>query len=87
MGVSEGAAAKYKFALVQTSQFKQPTFIADGGCSCYKFSDILIFHLLTDDVVYDHKWLPDDALGLDHIDKTGRAGRAGGNERAIVIKG
>ncbi len=57
------------------------------GIDATNLSDILIFISQTEDVVYDHKWLPDDALGLDHIDKTGRAGRAGGNERAIVIKG
>jgi len=69
MGVPDSNMTKYRFALVQMAQFKQPTYIAD------------------DDVVYDHKWLPEDVLGLDHIDKTGRAGRTGGNERAIVIKG
>ncbi|KAF8343945.1 cysteine proteinase [Cantharellus anzutake] len=69
MGVSDSTIAKYRFALVQTSHFKQPSYIAD------------------EDIVYDHKWLPDDALGLDHVDKSGRAGRTGVNERAIVIKG
>jgi len=69
MGVPDGGMAKYRFALVQNAQFKQPTYIAD------------------EDVIYDHKWSPTDALGLDHIDKTGRAGRAAGGDRSIVIKG
>lgn len=40
----------------------------------------------TDDTIYDHKFLPDDALGLDHFDKSGKA-RTGAGEKAIVIKG
>lgn len=39
-----------------------------------------------DDTIYDHKFLPDDALGLDHFDKSGKA-RTGAGEKAIVIKG
>jgi len=33
------------------------------------------------------KWGPEDLLGLDHIDKTGRAGRTGAPEKAIYIRG
>jgi len=33
------------------------------------------------------KWGPDDCLGLDHLDKSGRGGRLGGLERAIFIRG
>lgn len=69
MGLPDAGIAKYRFALVQMAQYKQPTYIAD------------------EDILYDHKWVPLDALGLDHIDKTGRAGRTAGAERAIVIKG
>lgn len=39
-----------------------------------------------EDTIYDHKFLPDDALGLDHIDKSGKT-RGGTGEKAIVIKG
>lgn len=39
----------------------------------------------SDDTIYDHKFLPDDALGLDHIDKSGKVRTTG--EKAIVIKG
>lgn len=49
--------AKFRFALVQLSQYKQPTYLED------------------DDVLFDHKFLPDDLLGIDHIDKSGRANR------------
>jgi len=38
-----------------------------------------------DDTIYDHKFQPDDALGLDHIDKSGKVRTTG--EKAIVIKG
>ncbi|RHZ60946.1 hypothetical protein Glove_350g9 [Diversispora epigaea] len=43
---------------------------------------------LEDDVILsDIKWGSDDFLGLDHVDKTGRAGRSGGAEKAIFIRG
>ena len=48
------------------------------------------FHLTdvwcSDDTIYDHQFAPEDVLGLDHVDKSGRA-RAGAGERAIVIRG
>jgi ubiquitin carboxyl-terminal hydrolase 7 len=90
MGIPDSTLAKYRFALVQTAHFKQPTYIADGEHSLGQGSPVaheLCRHFYAEDIIYDHKWMPDDALGLDHIDKTGRAGRTGGNERAIVIKG
>ncbi|CAG8517017.1 2181_t:CDS:10 [Diversispora eburnea] len=43
---------------------------------------------LEDDVILSEiKWGNDDYLGLDHVDKTGRAGRSGGAEKAIFIRG
>jgi len=60
--------AKYRFALIQASTFKQPTYIEE------------------EDTIYDHKFAPEDVLGLDHVDKSGRS-RAGAGEKAIVIKG
>ncbi|TFY56142.1 hypothetical protein EVJ58_g7817 [Rhodofomes roseus] len=39
-----------------------------------------------DDTIYEHKFAPEDCLGLDHIDKSGRT-RIGAGEKAIVIKG
>ncbi|KZS99041.1 cysteine proteinase [Sistotremastrum niveocremeum HHB9708] len=38
-----------------------------------------------EDIIYDHKFAPEDVLGLDHVDKSGRA-RAGVQDRGIVIK-
>jgi len=38
-----------------------------------------------DDTIYEHQFAPEDVLGLDHVDKSGRA-RTGG-EKAIVIRG
>jgi len=69
IGVTDKDILKYRFALIQSAMFKQPSYIED------------------DDTIYDHKFLPDDVLGLDHVDKSGRAGRTGGSEKAIVIKG
>lgn len=37
-------------------------------------------------VIYDHRWLPDDTLGLDHVDKSSRASRAGPGNGGIVIR-
>lgn len=31
MGIPDGGMAKYRFALVQMAQFKQPSYIADGA--------------------------------------------------------
>lgn len=39
-----------------------------------------------EDYIYDHKFAPEDCLGLDHVDKSGKT-RGGGGERAIVIRG
>jgi hypothetical protein len=38
-----------------------------------------------DDIIYDHKFAPEDCLGLDHIDKSGKTRTTG--EKAIVIRG
>lgn len=39
-----------------------------------------------DDTIYDHKFAPEDVLGLDHVDKSGKT-RTGSGEKAIVIRG
>jgi ubiquitin carboxyl-terminal hydrolase 7 len=57
LAVPEKDFSKFKFALVQSSTYKQPSYLED------------------DDVIYDHKFLPDDVLGLDHIDRSGKTGR------------
>ena len=86
IGVPDKEFAKYRFALIQASTFKQPSYIEDGKL-------VIPCLLLTtnctsspDDTIYDHQFAPEDVLGLDHVDKTGRA-RAGMAEKAIVIKG
>jgi len=68
IGVSDKEIAKYRFALIQVSTFKQPSYIED------------------DDTIYEHQFAPEDVLGLDHVDKSGKA-RAGVGEKAIVIRG
>lgn len=62
--------SRFRFALVQSSTFKQPAYLEDG------------------DVIYEHKFLPDDVLGLDHVDRSGRAGRIGqaSVDRGIKIR-
>ncbi|PFH50648.1 hypothetical protein AMATHDRAFT_75447 [Amanita thiersii Skay4041] len=67
LGVSDKEIAKFRFALIQASTFKQPSYIED------------------DDTIYEHQFAPEDVLGLDHVDKSGKT-RTGG-ERAIVIRG
>jgi len=68
IGVSDKDLAKYRFALIQVSTFKQPSYIED------------------DDTIYDHQFAPEDVLGLDHVDKSGKT-RSGAAEKAIVIRG
>lgn len=67
LGVPDKEFAKYRFALIQASTFKQPSYIED------------------EDTIYEHQFAPEDVLGLDHFDKSGRT-RTGG-EKAIVIRG
>lgn len=57
LAVPDKDFSKFRFALVQSSTYKQPSYLED------------------DDVIYDHKFLPDDVLGLDHIDRSGKTGR------------
>jgi ubiquitin carboxyl-terminal hydrolase 7 len=64
--------------------FKQPSYIEDGE----RFTllrKILFSDNGTEDTIYDHKFAPEDVLGLDHIDRSGKARTAG--EKAIVIRG
>ena len=85
LGVSDKDLAKYRFALIQVSTFKQPSYIEDGMYYlCDKPSEIPISH--SDDTIYEHQFAPEDVLGLDHVDKSGK-GRSGPSEKAIVIRG
>lgn len=85
LGVSDKDLVKYRFALIQVSTFKQPSYIEDGMCYlCDKTSEILILH--PEDTIYEHQFAPEDVLGLDHVDRSGK-GRSGPSEKAIVIRG
>ncbi|KAK0549532.1 ubiquitin-specific protease ubp15 [Tilletia horrida] len=69
LAVPDKDFAKFRFALVQSSTYKQPSYIED------------------EDVIYDHKFLPEDTIGLDHPDRTGRAGRVGAvQDKGIKIR-
>lgn len=59
LDVPEKEFARFRFTLVQLSQYKQPTYLED------------------DDVLFEHKFAADDVLGIDHVDKSGRANRYG----------
>jgi len=65
--------------------------VSDKEIAKYKFALIQVAgfkqptYLEDEDVVYDHKFAPEDVLGLDHVDKSGRT--RGVAEKAIVIKG
>jgi len=67
IGVSDKDIAKYRFALIQVSTFKQPSYIED------------------DDTIYEHQFAPEDVLGLDHVDKSGKP-RSGTGEKALTIR-
>jgi len=66
--------------------------VSDKDFAKYRFALIQVAtfkqpsYIEDDDTIYDHKFLPDDALGLDHFDKTGKA-RSGASQPQIVIKG
>jgi ubiquitin carboxyl-terminal hydrolase 7 len=88
LGVSDKDFAKYKFSLIQSQVFKQPSNLTDGAC-------VLIIHgpanvpslthrLSSEDELFEHKFHAEDVLGLDHIDKTPR--KVGTGEKSIVIK-
>ena len=87
IGVSDKDFAKYRFALIQVATFKQPSYIEDGACTLYdSIPSTVVYNLLSDDTIYDHKFAPEDVLGLDHVDKSGKT-RTGAGEKAIVIRG
>jgi hypothetical protein len=41
----------------------------------------------SDDCLYDHKFLTDDVLGLDHVDRSGKRPNGAYKNEALVIKG
>ena len=66
--------------------------VSDKDFAKYRFALIQVAtfkqpsYIEDEDTIYDHKWQPDDALGLDHVDKSGKT-RNGAGEKAIVIRG
>jgi ubiquitin carboxyl-terminal hydrolase 7 len=87
IGVSDKDLAKYRFALIQVSTFKQPSYIEDGVSHVLPIQDAgLKLNCSIDDTIYDHQFAPEDVLGLDHVDKSGKT-RIGAAEKAIVIRG
>ncbi|KAF7338349.1 Ubiquitin carboxyl-terminal hydrolase 21 [Mycena venus] len=68
IGASDKDLAKMRFAIIQSSTFKQPSYIED------------------DDTIYDHQFAPEDVLGLDHADKSGKT-RIGAGGAGLTIRG
>lgn len=65
IGVPEKEFARFKFSLVTSHVFKQPSMVEE------------------EDRLYEHKWLAEDALGLDHPDKRPNKSNV---ERGIVMR-
>jgi ubiquitin carboxyl-terminal hydrolase 7 len=86
IGVSDKDLAKYRFALIQVSTFKQPSYIEDGASFRPFCSGMTMNQWFAEDTIYDHQFAPEDVLGLDHLDKSGKT-RTGAAEKAIVIRG
>jgi len=65
--------------------------VTDKDLAKYKFALIQAAtfkqpsYIEDEDTIYDHKFAPEDVLGLDHVDKSGKT-RAGAQDRGIVIK-
>ncbi|KAF7793175.1 hypothetical protein EIP86_004284 [Pleurotus ostreatoroseus] len=66
--------------------------VSDKDFAKYRFALIQVAtfkqpsYIEDEDTIYDHKFAPEDVLGLDHVDKSGRT-RTGAGEKAIVIRG
>ena len=86
IGVSDKDFAKYRFALIQVATFKQPSYIEDGAWIILNETGVSSQTSFPEDTIYDHKFAPEDVLGLDHVDKSGKT-RTGAGEKAIVIRG
>ncbi|KAH7915018.1 hypothetical protein BJ138DRAFT_1170257 [Hygrophoropsis aurantiaca] len=66
--------------------------VSDKEIAKYRFALIQVAtfkqpsYIEDEDTIYDHKFAPEDVLGLDHVDKSGKT-RTGAGEKAIVIRG
>lgn len=87
LGVADKDFAKYKFSLVTSTVFKQPTGMEDSEFSSsslsklYGVGDKSWFD--SDDILFDHKWANDDAIGVDHYDRRPNKSTA---EKGIVMR-
>lgn len=85
-GTSDKDFAKMKFSMIQNAHYSKPSPLKDGPSS---FFFAFLVGPLTDpdsfapaeDVLFDHKWIDDDFIGLDHVDR-----RKGPAERGVYIK-
>ncbi|KAH8116990.1 cysteine proteinase [Phellopilus nigrolimitatus] len=97
--VSRTHGVPFKFVVKPNEKFSETKKrlqtrinVSDKELAKYRFALIQVAtfkqpsYIEDDDTIYDHKFAPEDCLGLDHLDKTGRT-RAGAGEKAIVIKG
>jgi ubiquitin carboxyl-terminal hydrolase 7 len=85
--VQEKDWSKFRFALIQEATFKQPTHISDGELMLGPDSGFSLRIVFAEDILYDHKWLAEDVLGLDHMDKSNKRTNGAYKNDAIVIKG
>ncbi|KAF9792792.1 cysteine proteinase [Thelephora terrestris] len=73
-------------------RLQQRLGVSDKDFSRFKFALIQMAtfkqpsYIEDEDNIYEHKFAPEDCLGLDHVDKTGKA-RGGAGEKAIFIRG
>ncbi|EJD02278.1 cysteine proteinase [Fomitiporia mediterranea MF3/22] len=97
--VSRTHGVPFKFVVKQGEKFSETKKrlqarinVSDKEVSKYRFALVQAAtfkqpsYIEDEDMIYDHKFAPDDCLGLDHLDKSGRT-RQGAGEKAIVIKG
>lgn len=66
--------------------------VSDKEFSKYRFALLQVAtfkqpsYIEDEDIIYDHKFAPEDCLGLDHVDRSGKT-RLGAGEKSIVIRG
>lgn len=89
-GMDDKDWARVKFTIASSYS---ATPIDDGKCLQNRslefnfFLTHLVFSHSDDFKLSDHHFAKEEHLGLDHIDKTGKASRVAGTERSIFIRG
>jgi len=67
--------------------------VSDKDLAKYRFALIQVAtfkqpsYIEDDDTIYDHKFAPEDVLGLDHMDKSGKARAGHAEQQPIRIRG